>query len=148
MWVYTPCTRCTVQYISVSLHTLYSLYCSIYLWELTHFAHPVFYNVSLWVYILCTLCIVQYISVSLHTLYTLYCTLYLCEFTHFVHPVLYNNCESYGRDTWVKGDSLGLTCVWDKQWKSQRGCLEKFALRRSQLKSDFPEGRSPEGKSD
>ena len=26
-------------------------------------------------------------------------------------------------------------------------CLEKFALRRSQGKSDFPGGRSPEGKS-
>ena len=37
---------------------------------------------------------------------------------------------------------------WDKLWKSRRSCLEKFALGRSRGKSDFPEGRSPEGKSD
>jgi hypothetical protein len=38
--------------------------------------------------------------------------------------------------------------IWDKQWKIRRSCLEKFALRRSRGKSEFPEGRSPEGKSD
>ena len=37
---------------------------------------------------------------------------------------------------------------WDKLWKSRRSSLEKFALGKSQGKSDFPEGRSPEGKSD
>ena len=38
--------------------------------------------------------------------------------------------------------------VWDKQWKSRMRCLDKFALGRSRGKSDFPEGCSPEGKSD
>ena len=38
--------------------------------------------------------------------------------------------------------------IWDKQWKSHRSCLEKFALGRSRRKSDFPEGPSPEGMSD
>ena len=41
-----------------------------------------------------------------------------------------------------------VSCVWDKQWKSRSRCLDKFALGRSQGKSDFPEGRSPEGTSD
>ena len=38
--------------------------------------------------------------------------------------------------------------VLDKLWNSHRSCLEKFALERSRGKSDFPEGRSLEGKSD
>ena len=38
--------------------------------------------------------------------------------------------------------------LWDKQWKSRRSCLEKFSLGKSRGKSDFPEGRSPKGKSD
>ena len=33
--------------------------------------------------------------------------------------------------------------LWDEQ-----GCLEKFALGNSRESLDFPEGRSPEGKSD
>ena len=41
-----------------------------------------------------------------------------------------------------------VSCVWDKQWKSRCRCLDKFTLGRSRGKSDFPEGRSPEGKSD
>ena len=41
-----------------------------------------------------------------------------------------------------------MALVWDKQWKSRMSCLEKFALGRFRGKSDFPEGRSPEGKSD
>ena len=32
---------------------------------------------------------------------------------------------------------------WYKQWKSRRRCLDRFALGRSQGKSDFPERRSP-----
>ena len=34
------------------------------------------------------------------------------------------------------------------KWKARSGCLEKFALGNSQGSSDFPEGRSPEEKSD
>ena len=45
----------------------------------------------------------------------------------------------------IKWFILGL---WEKQWKSRRSCLEKFALGRSQGKSDFPEGRSRKGMSD
>ena len=41
-----------------------------------------------------------------------------------------------------------LTAQWDKQWKSRRSFLEKFALGKSRGKSDFPERRSPEGRSD
>ena len=41
-----------------------------------------------------------------------------------------------------------LSCSQCKQCKSRRSCLEKFALGKSRGKSDFPEGRSPEGKSD
>ena len=44
--------------------------------------------------------------------------------------------------------SVSTIAVWDKLWKSRRSCLEKFALGRSRGKSDFPKGRSPEGKSD
>ena len=40
---------------------------------------------------------------------------------------------------------LEVAVVWDKQWKSRRGCLEKFALGRSRGISDFPEGHSPQG---
>ena len=35
-----------------------------------------------------------------------------------------------------------------KQWKVRSGCLEKIALGNSRGSSDFPEGRSPGGKSD
>ena len=45
-------------------------------------------------------------------------------------------------------DTSKQTYIWDKLWKSRRSSLEKFALGKSQGKSDFPEGRSPEGKSD
>ena len=38
--------------------------------------------------------------------------------------------------------------MWDKQLKSPRCCLDKFALERSRGKSDFPKGHSPKGKSD
>ena len=40
------------------------------------------------------------------------------------------------------------TPTWYKQWKVRSGRLEKFALGNSRGSSDFPEGRSPEGKSD
>ena len=40
------------------------------------------------------------------------------------------------------------SALWDKLWKSGRSCPKKFALRKSRGKSDFPEGHSPEGKSD
>ena len=36
----------------------------------------------------------------------------------------------------------------DKQWKVCCGCLEKLALGNFRGSSDFPEGPSPEGKSD
>ena len=38
--------------------------------------------------------------------------------------------------------------LWYKQWKVRSGCLEKFAIGNSRGLSDFPEGHSPEGKSD
>ena len=38
--------------------------------------------------------------------------------------------------------------LWDEQWKVRSGCLEKFALGNSRGSSDFPDWRSPEGKSD
>ena len=38
--------------------------------------------------------------------------------------------------------------LWDKQWKVRSSCLEKIALGNSRGSSDFPKGRSPEGKSD
>ena len=38
--------------------------------------------------------------------------------------------------------------IWYKQWKVRSGCLEKVALGNSRGLSDFPKGRSPEGKSD
>ena len=38
--------------------------------------------------------------------------------------------------------------TWYKQWKVRSGCLEKVALGNSRGSSDFPEVRSPEGKSD
>ena len=39
---------------------------------------------------------------------------------------------------------LDVVRIWYKQWKVQRGCLEKFGLGRSQ--GDFSKGRSPKGK--
>ena len=44
--------------------------------------------------------------------------------------------------------SCPLPQTWYKQWKVRSGCLEKFALGNSRGSSDFPEGRSPKGKSD
>ena len=38
--------------------------------------------------------------------------------------------------------------LWYKQWKIRSGCLKKFALGNSRGSSDFPVGRSLEGKSD
>ena len=38
--------------------------------------------------------------------------------------------------------------IWYKQWKVRDGCLEIFAVGNSGESSDFPEGRSPKGKSD
>ena len=39
---------------------------------------------------------------------------------------------------------------WYKQWKIRRGCLEEFLSREVPrvIISDFPDGRSPKGKSD
>ena len=43
---------------------------------------------------------------------------------------------------------ISIYVIWYKKSKVCSGCLEKFALGNSRGSSDFPEGRSPEGKSD